>query len=398
MVVFPPRHSRDVASFSIYGRIVAVHDANPYVDLPSAFADDPVYPEVGRRWVNTPSRYGPLFTGVSALGARVLPARPLPLRLWFQGITLLGALGVAVLAWRRWSSPAALAFVALHPVMTLSVINGAHNDVFVGLGALAFVMLVERKRFAAAGAALALAALIKLTAVLALVAGVLWLLSRRQVRGAIVATVACVVPTVGMMAAVPGCLDAVRSAADINVKNSLWYGVQLYFTPSSWFPAHGPGRAIRDIEQFVKTPALVLTALAVLAGVVMVLRHERATIGPHGADVNTQPSGALAMAVALALATFSVFPAWVMPWYLVWALPLVALTSGLASSRIRTTMAVHGSVMLCASHLRGFSTDHVDVLAVLVQFVLPFGAAIAYGWAMYQDTRTVTNVSSVPVP
>ena len=398
MVVFPPRHTRDVASFSIYGRIVAVHDANPYVDLPSAFADDPVYPEVGRRWVNTPSRYGPLFTGVSAIGASLLPARPLPLRLWFQGITLFGALGVAVLVWRRWRSPAALAFVALHPLMTLSVINGAHNDVFVGLGALAFVMLVEKKRFAAAGFALALAALIKLTAVLALVAAVLWLLSRRQVRGAIVAAAACVVPTLGVMAAVPGCLDAVRSAADINVKNSLWYGVQLYFTPSSWFPVHGPGRSLHDIEQFVKTPALALTALAVLGGVIMVLRRERATAATANNAHPAHPGSGLAVATAVALATFSVFPAWVMPWYLVWALPLVATTGGLASSRIRATMALHGSVMLCASHLRGFSTDHVDVLAVVVQFVIPFGAAIAYGTAVYQDTRMVTTDQNAAAP
>ena len=172
MVVFPPRHSRDVFSYSMYGRIVSAHDANPYADVPSKFREDPLFARVGKHWNGTPSRYGPLFTAASAIGTAVLPARPLPLRLWFQGLTLFGALGISMLVWKRSRSPAALAFVALHPLMTLSIINGAHNDVFLGLGALAFVVLLERERFVLAGSALALAALVKLTAVLALVAGI----------------------------------------------------------------------------------------------------------------------------------------------------------------------------------------------------------------------------------
>ena len=60
--------STDAWTYWEYGRIAAVHDGNPYVDVPSDYPDDPSYEYAGAAWRDTTSVYGPLFTSVS--GAR----------------------------------------------------------------------------------------------------------------------------------------------------------------------------------------------------------------------------------------------------------------------------------------------------------------------------------------
>ena len=57
--------STDAWTYWEYGRIAAVHDGNPYVDVPSDYPDDPSYEYAGAAWRDTTSVYGPLFTSVS---------------------------------------------------------------------------------------------------------------------------------------------------------------------------------------------------------------------------------------------------------------------------------------------------------------------------------------------
>src|SRR5262249_42867006 len=54
--------STDAWTYWNYGRIAAVHNANPYVQTPSDFPLDPSFPYVGEKWVDTTSVYGPAFT------------------------------------------------------------------------------------------------------------------------------------------------------------------------------------------------------------------------------------------------------------------------------------------------------------------------------------------------
>ena len=368
MVVFPARGSNDVFSYAMYGRVLSEHDANPYTALPDQFRNDPIFTSVGQRWVHTPSRYGPIFTAVSAIGTAVLPGERLALRLYFQVITALAVLLLLVLAWRRWHSTAALVFVGLHPLMMMSVVNGAHNDIFVGLGVFGFVLLLERRRMAWAGVALAGAALVKVSALLAAVAAALWLLTRRRTRDAFVMfAVAGGVTAVGM-AATPGCVAAVRAAADLNRNASIWYPVLLFSTRGNSFPVHGPMREIAEVEQFVKTPALVAMALGLAVAVWALRRRDEASLWS---------------VAALGICTFSVFAAWVMPWYLIWAIPLIAMTTG----RARTTMAVHASALLAIAQLHGFATTNLNLQSWLLLVIVPWAFVAAYGWAIWSDAR-----------
>ena len=58
--------SRDVTSYAAYGRMLALHGANPYLHAPAAFPEDPVTRAVSPEWLHTPSLYGPLFNLLSA--------------------------------------------------------------------------------------------------------------------------------------------------------------------------------------------------------------------------------------------------------------------------------------------------------------------------------------------
>src|SRR5207237_1622857 len=66
----PLRLATDACTYWDYGRIAAVHDANPYEQPPSHFPNDPAYPYVGIAWRNTTSVYGPAFTLASEPLAR----------------------------------------------------------------------------------------------------------------------------------------------------------------------------------------------------------------------------------------------------------------------------------------------------------------------------------------
>jgi glycosyl transferase family 87 len=134
--------STDTWTYWDYGRIAAVHDANPYVRTPSDFPDDPAFPYVGEKWVDTTSVYGPAFT---------LASEPLALAdgesadaaAWtYKALAALFLLGAAALAAyiARGRRAFALAFVAWNPLLAIHFAGGGHNDVWMAglvLGALA---------------------------------------------------------------------------------------------------------------------------------------------------------------------------------------------------------------------------------------------------------------------
>ena len=134
--------STDAWTYWDYGRIAAVHDANPYEATPSDFPDDPAFPCVGTAWRDTTTVYGPAFT---------LASEPLALAAGHVGRR--GGVDLQVArraspcsARRRWPSrlsprPAlALAFVGWNPLLAVHFAGGGHNDAWVALlvlGALA---------------------------------------------------------------------------------------------------------------------------------------------------------------------------------------------------------------------------------------------------------------------
>ena len=153
--------STDAWTYWSYGRIAAVHDANPYVDAPADFPDDPALPHTGMSWRETPSVYGPAFT-LASEGVAETAGRSKDAAAWlFKALAALAMLGATFFAGRLAADKAfACAFVGWNPVIALHAAGGGHNDAWVALLVVAGLALAPARR-ELAGAAWAAAVLVK---------------------------------------------------------------------------------------------------------------------------------------------------------------------------------------------------------------------------------------------
>ena len=97
--------STDVYTYWDYGRIAAVHDGNPYVDVPNDYPDDPAYPLMGSYWYDTTSVYGPGFTLVSEVHAEAVGESPEAAAWTYRTLAALAMVALVLLA-ARLSLPA----------------------------------------------------------------------------------------------------------------------------------------------------------------------------------------------------------------------------------------------------------------------------------------------------
>ncbi len=165
--VAPVLLSHDVYSYVDYARLGVLHELNPYVHPPAAEPFDPAYARVA--WIDSTSAYGPLFT---------LTTYPLAwLPVWWAVAALkmtaaLSVLAIALLVARvapsRGVSPlGAAAFVALNPLVLIHVVGGAHNDGVAMLAATVAGVATLSGREASAGVAFLAAFAIKPPAAIA---------------------------------------------------------------------------------------------------------------------------------------------------------------------------------------------------------------------------------------
>ncbi len=161
--------SSDAWTYWDQGRIAAVHHANPYTAVPADFPGDPALPYVGSAWRHSSSVYGPVFQ---------LPAEPIALvagsspdaAAWIYkslaAAALLTAVGLTARLARRKAF--ACAFVGWNPLLAVHFAGGGHNDAWMATLVLAALAFAATGRRQLAGAAWALAILLKWVAVLLL--------------------------------------------------------------------------------------------------------------------------------------------------------------------------------------------------------------------------------------
>jgi len=142
----PPLFSADVFGYVDYARLWVLHGLDPYVHGAADAARDPVVPFV--RWRDIATPYGPLFTVLSAPLAWI----SVPAALWACKASAAAlSLGCCALVWRiarrRGLDPLpALLFVGLNPLLLAYGVGGAHNDfLLVGLMLGAVLLAVERR-------------------------------------------------------------------------------------------------------------------------------------------------------------------------------------------------------------------------------------------------------------
>jgi alpha-1,6-mannosyltransferase len=359
----PPRTSNDLWSYDMYGRMVTVYGTSPYDHVPAQFRADPFVHRVSPRWLHRASVYGPLFVGVAATGAWVAGSSPLSARLFFQAFAALALLTILVVVWRTTRHLAALIFLGLNPVLVVVVVNGGHNDALIGLVLLLAMLLAIRRRPRAAGALIGVAALIKLTAGLALIGLLLWAWRHRLERFARAAAASTVlVVAVGYLPVLTSA-SHVLGDADKTVTNG---------SPWNWFV----DRLLRhDAWRNVPNPLAPNATLAAFfyAGMATVLLLGAVLGWLAARDRRPDP------AVGITLAAYPIAAEYAYPWYSAWALPLFA-SNGLSAlsgvvwaqsivllAALKLPIAVRGSPMHAA--LRVLLTDVAPPL-LLVAFVV----------------------------
>ncbi len=298
----PPLLSQDAFSYISYARMSEIYGASPYEFAPAELPYDQAFPYVG--WPFAASAYGPAFT----LAALPLGHLSVPVSFWIlKGVAAVCALGIAALtaaiARRREIEPlGAAAFVALNPITLVHVVGGAHNDALMVMVSCAAVLALLAGRELLAGAGFAAAAAVKLTG--GIVAPFALVAARRKsslvVGGLLVAATvtAATVPLFGS--------SALQSIGVLGDNQDLTTRLSLPRIVSNLPLPFGMSVSV--------DAARVAAAVAYVGFLVWLLLWTW-----RGADWVRAAGWAT---LGLLLAT-----SWILPWYLLWVLPLAAVAN-----------------------------------------------------------------------
>ncbi|HET7454090.1 MAG TPA: polyprenol phosphomannose-dependent alpha 1,6 mannosyltransferase MptB [Solirubrobacterales bacterium] len=310
--VAPVLLSHDVYSYVDYARLGVRHGLDPYVHPPLAAPADPAYADV--TWTEATSAYGPLFT-LATYPLAWLPVGAAVAVL--KAVAALSVLGVATLTariatWRGIDPLRAAAFVALNPLVLVHVVGGAHNDGLTMLLAMLGVAAILSAHERAAGAALVAAITTKLSA-------------------------AVIAPFALLGAATPPPTGRKRPYAGRNrpvgcffagaLGTAVVIGVAAYAAFGwDWLGGFGLAGENQSRTSHMSIPITVarigsldpdgvrLAAALLFAALVVYLL------------VWTWRGGDWIRAAAWTAFALLLATAWLLPWYLIWPLPLVAIS------------------------------------------------------------------------
>ncbi|MEA2314132.1 MAG: alpha,6-mannosyltransferase [Solirubrobacteraceae bacterium] len=359
----PPMALTDVFNYVNYGRMEVVHHLNPYTSIPILEPhNDPSF--TLSNWHELLSPYGPLFTLLTFV---VVPLG-VAVSFWaLKAVLALFSLATLYLVWRcarllGRDPVAAVVLVGFNPIVLVWGLGGDHNDFlmvfFIMLGI--YLLLIARRRIGAGGDA-----------------------GAREQEGAGASTIASV--RSGASAASQWGAGALRSQApEIGAGAAIIVAVAIKASAAVLIPIV-LASALRSRRTLASVALGMLVAGAVL-GIASLL-----AFGLHIPDLNTQSrlvtnesvpnlvglavgaggesdlirvvmSGLLAACILACCwlawrrrdpiaasgwtsLTLLLTLSWVLPWYVLWALPLAALSG---SRRLRIAALVVGVYLIAA--------------------------------------------------
>lgn len=303
--------SHDVFSYVDYARLGVVHGLDPYVHGPAAAPGDPAFAEV--TWPHTTSAYGPLFTlatyPLAWLGVDAAIAV-------LKAVAALSVLGLAAIvarlaAWRGVDPLRAAAFVALNPLVLVHVVGGAHNDGLTMLLAMLGVAAVLSAREAAGGAALLAAIAIKASA--AFVAPFALLAAARRGLAVQGRRGGPLRPAGRLLAGAALALAAVVLAAHLAFGWE-WLNALGLAGENQGHTSHlSVPTTLGRISGLGPDPLRIAALILYVAALVYLL-------------VRTWQGHDWVRATAWAAFGLLLATSWLLPWYLIWPLPLVAIS------------------------------------------------------------------------
>jgi hypothetical protein len=331
LLMSPPLQLTDLFNYLGYARLGAVHHLNPYTHVIKQELHDPVFRFSS--WHNLSSPYGPLFTEITYIVAFL----PLPVAYWtIKVLTVLLSLGFLTLVWhcagKLGRDPRfALAFVAFNPIYLMYEVGGFHNDFFMLVPTMAAIALLLGGRDRSAGAAVMLAVAVKFTAVLLLP----FLLiaarpNRRRVQlliGAALAAVPLLVLDLALFGlSIPNLSDQSTLLTEFSFPNL--FGLLI-----------GVGGG---------TPGLLKLASAAL---VLFVAHQ---IYRRREWLTSAGWSTLALIMSLA---------WLVPWYVVWLLPLAVLGTSVRLRRATVALTVYLVIAFVPATGQFLSQHNINLLS-----------------------------------
>jgi len=344
-VATPSHQSGDVNSYVMYGRIVTVHHHNPFSSYPMHFEGDPMRRHVAAMWQRTPDIYGLGFTVIMIGLAPVIGESSFLVHFAYQLVAVAAVGAMLWLLWKRTRNPAVLAFVGLNPLVAISVVNGGHPDALVALAVLVGVLFAVDHRPVPAGIAIAFAASVNFTALVA--AGVLFVWAYRRWSRPEVVKFAAIVGALGVLPylLMSGWLQNAHTHSQLISRQSVWNAIGN-FVPNA------------DVLRALSSNGGTILAGALL--VVIAVRHTS--------------RGTPELAIAAGLAAFLVASTWVMPWYAFTALPLLALRR---PNLLTWTVALYSSFVLLGEQYPSLSATAIGSVGhLLLQNVVPVAALV----------------------
>jgi len=337
VLTLPLLISRDVYSYIAYGRIVAIHHANPYVLTAADFPRDLVAALVGPKWLATPAVYGPLFTGLASLVVRAVDglAGQIAVFRWTAALASLGTVAlIATTARRLVPARAAFAVVAfgVNPVVLFQSVASGHNDLLIALAVAGAFACVVSGRTLIAVAVLALGAVVKAPAALPLALLVVWCVARSD-PGRRLRTLA----THGGLAAAIGLL----CAAPFLQLHDPTLGMLELAGHEGWL---APSRLFRRLLDAISGDTLGVVARVAFAATLLVALALLIRDVWRNREVGDRAILELGAAWGWSLLLLMLLGPVLLPWYVTWALPLVWLLP-----RVPRVVAIGASVALALS-------------------------------------------------
>jgi hypothetical protein len=348
----PPLALTDVFNYVNYGRMEVVHHLNPYTTIPILEPHgDPSY--YLSNWHQLLSPYGPLFTLMT------FALVPLGVAASFWAIkAILGAVSLATifLVWKcarlLGRDPiAAIVLVGLNPIVLVWGLGGDHNDfLMVFCIVLGFYLLLRSGAWVAGDQQQAIDQPAEGGGLSERVLGWLWPLSPLQIGAGMAFVTAAAIKASGAVlipVVLAALLRAPRRVVQVLI-GMLLAAVVVAAASLIAFGLHVPDLSTQSrLVTDVSVPNLLGLALgsggetetlrALLSGVLILTVLFCCVLAWRRRDAITA-SGWVTVALLVTLG-------WVLPWYVLWVLPLAALSS---SRRLRTTALVLGVYFIIA--------------------------------------------------
>jgi hypothetical protein len=166
LLYFYPLGSTDIWDYIIHGRMLALHHANPFVQVAANYPGDVFAWYAG--WPFATSAYGPFWEVLAAATASLVPGPNIIQGVVafkiLVGVFLLASVGVVAMILRRVAPERALlgAFLlAWNPVVLYETLGNGHNDIVMVFWMLAAIHMLIDRRYTLGILALIAGALVK---------------------------------------------------------------------------------------------------------------------------------------------------------------------------------------------------------------------------------------------